>query len=132
RVSRRLADEAVFEPEFVGLEWRLVEQMPVALAELVVFVVADRQQAVPHRKRVEVILAQREAANLRRPAIQRLAVKQRTPAGSARPRCRTRGKANSRYGNAQTKAFHASSPSHPLAAGSGARGQACEKVHTQS
>src|SRR5689334_10581968 len=52
RVGRMLVREAIFEPQAIGLEWFLVEQMAEALLESVVLVVRYGDGAVLHAERV--------------------------------------------------------------------------------
>ncbi len=74
RVGGRPVDETVFQFQPVGLERRLVEEVPKALAELVVLFIRDPQEAILHLECIKGIFSQRVAANLRRPAIERLPV----------------------------------------------------------
>src|SRR5262245_2214545 len=96
-----LLQEPVFHPKPVGLEWRLVEQMPEALAEFVVAVIRDLDRAGAQPDCALVVLAQWKPSNLGRPASQRLTVEQRLPSALAalRQACAGCTKRHGRNGN---------------------------------
>ena len=74
-----LADEAVLDPQPVVRELVLVEQVAELAVELGVLVVAHLQDAVLDAERVGVVVAELVALDLRRPAVEVLAVEERHP-----------------------------------------------------
>src|SRR5262245_61932827 len=74
-----LADEPIFDADHVVRELVLVKEVAELLVKRVVLVVAYLDQAVFDAKRVTEVLAKVVPGNLRRPAVEVLAVEQRFP-----------------------------------------------------
>ena len=79
RIRHELADEAVFQGQSVVRERRVVVQVAEAVAEFVVAVVADLDEAVLGPKGVGVVVPDLVALELRGPSVQRLSVEQIDP-----------------------------------------------------
>jgi hypothetical protein len=74
-----LADETIFNPQPVVRERLLVKQVAELIAKVLIFVVAHLEQAVFDPEGIAKVVPQLVIANLRRPALEILAVEELDP-----------------------------------------------------